>query len=274
MPPGQRRIALSAFVAAGLLALLIGLLSGRVSSTLLLGLPLYLFTAAFLGILHLRKVSVENDKLLDDLDRQLDATRPCSPGPPLHSHLLFGTLNTIISLLHAEPAKAGEVIISLNTLLRLTMDVRNKPLIPLRQELMMARAYLYIQKARNGKHFQVEEDIPPELQSFAIPPLILQPILEHAVKHAANRSSESGICLRAVHRGGSIIFEIETTGNPPAACPKISHTGKKNELAERGRTRLTSAFPGREITFDMLANRHGGATVSMRFPAKTTTDGG
>jgi signal transduction histidine kinase len=110
----------------------------------------------------------------------------------LNPHFLFNALNTIGYLLRAAPARAEETLYRLTELLRAVLRRSEGALVTLGQELEIVEAYLAIEKARFEDRLTVEVEVPDELRPFLVPPLILQPLVENAVKHGIAPLREGG----------------------------------------------------------------------------------
>lgn len=240
---------------------------GPIEKSIPVGIPLYVAAVVLVGLFHLRRISAEKESRTAELEKQLTAARLETLRSQLQPHFLFNTLNTVASLVHSDPQKAEAVILNLSSLLRATLKAKDKPLIPLRKELKLAQDYLEIQRARHGDQLEVEQDIPESVMSCAIPPLILQPILENAVKFGVNQNPRGGrIRLRAARIGEKIVMEVEDSGSGTHTDSIEGHgVGVSNT-----RARLAASFPGREVGFDILPNDKGGITVRMQFPAVAT----
>ncbi|OLS39970.1 sensor histidine kinase [Bacillus sp. MRMR6] len=98
-------------------------------------------------------------------------------------HFLFNTLNTILSLVRIDPAKARKLLVSLSHFLRQNLSVTTQSLTTLEQELKHVKAYLAIEEARFVDKLVVIYDIDEDILFQNIPPLTLQPIVENAIKH-------------------------------------------------------------------------------------------
>ncbi len=124
----------------------------------------------------------------------------------LNPHFLFNALTTIGYLMRAAPDRALQTLYRLTELLRAVLRRVDGRYVTLSQEIEIVEAYLAIERARFEERLRVTIDVPPELAGVSVPPLILQPLVENAVKH--------GIAPRAA--GGSIVVqaraEHEVTG--------------------------------------------------------------
>lgn len=134
-------------------------------------------------------------------------------------HFLYNTLNTILSLTLEQPRRAHELLENLSYFLRNSMLLKDAiKLISFNEEMELVKAYLFIESARYGSKLQIEYDIDESL-SPCIPPFIVQPIVENAVKHGIIPSREGGkvkITAKADQSGAfCIMVEDNGIGIPP-----------------------------------------------------------
>lgn len=132
----------------------------------------------------------------------------------LNPHFLFNTLNAISTLVLQQDTKsANSMLTKLSQFLRYSLD--NDPLeqVPLQYELNSVRLYLDIEKVRFEERMRIELDIAPEAEQALIPSMLLQPLIENAVKHAIARSEEGGmIRITAKVEGARLIVAVEDDG--------------------------------------------------------------
>tara|TARA_R110001606_G_scaffold83068_1_gene189947 strand:+ start:1167 stop:2255 length:1089 start_codon:yes stop_codon:yes gene_type:complete len=132
----------------------------------------------------------------------------------LNPHFLFNTLNAISTLvLEKNTQSANSMLTKLSQFLRYSLD--NDPLdqVALSYELSSVRLYLDIEKVRFEERMQVEVDIAADAEQALVPSMLLQPLIENAIKHAIARSEEGG-CIRiaACKKGDKLIIEVEDDG--------------------------------------------------------------
>ena len=128
-------------------------------------------------------------------------------------HFLFNSLNSIAALIRTRPAEAEEVTQSLADLFRYTLRASKNPAVTLGEELESVRRYLAIERTRFGKRLEIDIEVPASLGGAVVPALILQPLVENAVKHGAARTD--GVCriaIRAERRNGDILLLVTDTG--------------------------------------------------------------
>lgn len=130
-------------------------------------------------------------------------------------HFLYNTLNTALSLTLEEPQKAHDLLLKLSSYLRNSFQMKDTSrFIGLSEEIELVKSYLYIEKARFGHRLHIEYDIDDSLD-ITVPPLIIQPIMENAVKHGVTQKQEGGkvkLTARADHGYLQIIVEDNGAG--------------------------------------------------------------
>lgn len=132
----------------------------------------------------------------------------------LQPHFLFNTLHAIGGLVRQDrKAEAVEMINGLGDLLRYSLDHAGKPTVTLEQELVIAQRYLDIQRARFSDRMTVTIDATPNARRMHLPAMLLQPLLENAVKHGIERASgASTISVTARDVDGKLALEVFNTG--------------------------------------------------------------
>ncbi len=126
-------------------------------------------------------------------------------------------LNNTLEIINWEARMQGNIKVcnmleSLSTMLNAAMDRRSRHTVSLAEELMYVDAYLYIINERLGKRLVFEKDIPEEFLDVRVPRLVLQPLLENAVKHGITPLQKGKIALRAVQEGDWLILSVENDG--------------------------------------------------------------
>jgi two-component system sensor histidine kinase AlgZ len=181
----------------------------------------------------------------------------------LNPHFLFNSLHSISALTTVDGARAREMCIRLADFLRSSLGMGNRDSIPLREELALARSYLEVEQVRFGERLRVEEEIEPSCEDCAVPPLLLQPLVENAVKHGIAGLVEGGsIRLAASRSGGNVCITLENGFDP-----EISASGSLGLGLAHVRRRLEVRF-GADAIFD--ARAQGDIyRVTLRFPCES-----
>ncbi len=133
----------------------------------------------------------------------------------LNPHFLFNTLNSVASLVgDGRNREAEAMLVNLATFLRSTLTVEPAGMISLGEEIALQQSYLEIERARFGERLAVEIDVSEELARTPVPMLILQPLIENAVRHGLGRS-EAPLTIRVAARrqDGSVLLTVEDDGS-------------------------------------------------------------
>jgi two-component system LytT family sensor kinase len=185
----------------------------------------------------------------------------------LNPHFLFNTLNAVATLVDRDPRGVRRIISRLSELLRATLEPSPDPEVPLSKELGFTQRYLEILEIRFQGRLTTVVDTPPELNSALVPRLLLQPLVENAMKHAVGLTSEpSSIVVKVRRDGYDLVLTVDDTG---AGAVATRVTGE--EMISTGiglkntRARLDELY-GDEHQFTLAANDTGGTTVTIRIP--------
>ena len=145
----------------------------------------------------------------------------------IRPHFFFNSLNAVLSLMRAEPRRAESALEDLSELFRVLM-ADNRNLIPLEQELELCRQYLAIESLRLGDRLNVTWKVDDLSENVMVPPLILQPLLENAVYHGIEPSSEPGTISIDIHKKAK---SIEIVLSNPFFEQARQQSGNKMALA-------------------------------------------
>ena len=134
----------------------------------------------------------------------------------IRPHFLFNTLNSAIALVRDEPAKAESLLEDLSDLFRHAL-VEQGESATLEEEITLARRYLDIEQVRFGERMRVQWQVDPRAHAARLPPLLLQPLVENAVKHGVEPSSHGGkLRISAERRHSRVVLTITNTLPPEA----------------------------------------------------------
>lgn len=188
----------------------------------------------------------------------------------LEPHFLFNTLNAISTLVvEGQNADAARMIARLSDFLRLTLETTDTPEIPLAEELEFVRCYLEIEQVRFGSRLRVTIDAQPEAMMGMVPALVLQPLVENAVKH--------GVLTHEL--GGSVSVTAEKNNGALRLCVTDSGPGMpQDRVAVRGvglsntATRLSELY-GDTSRFWLGPSSTGGLSVRIEIPFRAAASG-
>jgi signal transduction histidine kinase len=131
----------------------------------------------------------------------------------LNPHFLFNALNSINALVGSDPESARQVLAQLAEVLRYSLESDRRPLVPLSEELRFVEIYLAIEQARFGKRLQVKTEIDESAKPMLVPPMIVQPPVENAVKHGIAPKEEGGeLSLRVRRQNADLEIEVADNG--------------------------------------------------------------
>lgn len=139
----------------------------------------------------------------------------------IRPHFLFNTLNSAIALVRAEPAKAEAVLEDLSELFRHALADATES-VTLGQEIELAQRYLAIEQIRFGERLQVQWNLDPLADAARLPPLLLQPLVENAVRHGVEPSASGAQVKIATERRGSTVV-VKVTNSTPAGAGERGH---------------------------------------------------
>ena len=187
----------------------------------------------------------------------------------LNPHFLFNTLNSIASLIHQNPRVADEMIGSLSDFLRLTLKTSDRSEVKLREELEYLDHYLSIEQIRFGERLRVEKQIDPAALDLLVPVLILQPLVENAIKHGIERQIAPGLVrIIAAVSGGRLCLQVSDNGR--GLKDSASAEFKEGVGLSNIRARL-SELAGAAAALELRTAPGGGVVAEIQLPCSQST---
>jgi two-component system LytT family sensor kinase len=162
----------------------------------------------------------ERELRASELETRLAHARLQALQMQLNPHFLFNTLHAISSLMHKNVEAADRMLTRLSDLLRHALEGTDTQVVPLREELDFLRRYLEIEQTRFGPRLTVRYDIAPDTLDAEVPNLVLQPLVENAIRHGIEPLSSAGqIELYARREAGMLRLQVLDNGKglPPGA---------------------------------------------------------
>jgi signal transduction histidine kinase len=204
------------------------------------------------------------------LEADLHAARLDALRMELNPHFLFNTLNTIAALVEREDrGPAVAMLARLGELLRATLEHGSDPEVPLERELEFLGIYLEIVSTRFSDRLRVETAIAPGVRGAMVPTLILQPLVENAVRHGvAQRPGQGRIVIGAREAGGGLELTVLDCAEPAEAAARAPgpETRRRGVGLENTRRRLTQLYgAAARLRLDPLP-RGNGTLVTVSLP--------
>jgi signal transduction histidine kinase len=209
--------------------------------------------------------------LAETAQRQATETRLKLLESQLEPHMLFNTLANLRALIALDPERAQAMLDRLIDFLRATLGASRAPLHPLSAEFSRLADYLALMQIRMGDRLRVELDLPDELAATPIPPLLLQPLVENAIKHGLEPKRGAGLIqVQALADGTELVLRVTDTGIGPQASAAAATAGTRFGLAQV-RERLATLYgDGASLQLEPGPPNAGGTVVTLRWPLVAT----
>jgi two-component system, LytTR family, sensor kinase len=201
-----------------------------------------------------------------ELEKHLTEARLQALLHQLKPHFLFNTLNGIASLMHTDVDAADRMLVRLSELLRITMAHTGAPQTTLREEVAFLERYLDIEKIRFRNRLEVVIAVDGDAIDAQVPSLILQPMVENAMRHGVEPHARMGLIeLRGTRQDGNLILTVSDNG------AGISDTAPKREGigVANTRARLVELY-GERQKFELVNKPEGGLCVRITIPFSTS----
>ncbi len=212
----------------------------------------------------------ERERRATELEGQLAQARLQALRMQLNPHFLFNALNTIAALIHEQPEVADRTVTRLSELLRVSLDRGDDQEIPLGQELEFLERYLEIEQTRFGERLHVDLDVPAPLKDCLVPALVLQPIVENAIRHGIEEREAGGrIAIRAVARDD--LLELSVADNGPGLETGATAFRREGIGLSNTRSRLRHLY-GERQGLELSPAAGGGLVVRVHLPRRTPLD--
>jgi two-component system, LytTR family, sensor kinase len=201
------------------------------------------------------------------LEAQLSQAQLQALKMQLHPHFLFNTLHSISALLHRDTEAARKMITRLGDFLRLTLENSGTQEVTLKQEMEFLRCYLEIERIRFQDRLTTHLFVDPDALDSRLPNLILQPIVENAIRHGvAPRSTPGEIEIRAKQEGNFLRIQIRDNGPGLPMNRTVDSLFKKGLGLMNTQARLDRLY-GAEHRFEIANSPSGGLAVTLVIPS-------
>jgi two-component system, LytTR family, sensor kinase len=209
----------------------------------------------------------ERERMAERLQAGLNEARLQALKMQLHPHFLFNTLHAISSLIPPEAKPARRMVARLGDLLRTSLDHEATQEVTLREELDFLQPYIEIEQIRLGDRLALSMDIDPAALEARVPHLVLQPLVENAVRHAIAPRVEGGrIEIAAVAQNLSLVLTVRDDG--PGLADAEEAPAREGVGLANVRARLEQLY-GNEHRFEVKDHPEGGLAVTLAIPQKS-----
>ena len=210
---------------------------------------------------------LDSELQLERMERSFSEARLNALRMQVDPHFLFNALNTISSQLERDPKLARAMIEHLGDLLRLTLEARDRQEIPLAEELAFLEHYVAIQKIRFAENLRIEMQVAPEVNDALVPSLIVQPLVENAIRHGVSRRASGGTVTVLAERDANqlhIVVADDGVGLPPAWTLETS-MGTGLSVTE---ARIRGLHRDGNSRFSVRPRAGGGTEVEISLPLR------
>ena len=222
----------------------------------------WLTIGVWLGLLFARRAQ-HRERQAEQLQARLTAARLEALHAQLHPHFLFNALNSAAEMVHRDADAADRMLVGLGELLRASLEHRQQALVPLHAELQLVQHYLEIEAARLGDRLRLAWDVAPGLDEALVPPLLLQPLAENAIRHAvAPRLGPGNLGIHARVEGGALLLEVSDDGAGASPGTRGRGTGLANV-----RARLECIYGG-DAALELVPEPGAGMRARLRLPLR------
>ena len=217
------------------------------------------------GVLH-AVVFADRARRAEKRESLLHQARLGSLTAQLNPHFLFNALNSTAELVHSDPDAADRMLVSLGTLLRNSLRREGEQEVALGEELDLLAHYLDIEKTRLGPRLRVAVNVEKDVLQARVPHLILQPLVENAVRHAvARRSTPGQIRISARRDADRLLLKVADDGCANAPPPPTAGAG----IGLRNTRERLHALYGVEHRFELTGCEAVGTEVNVEIPFRT-----
>ena len=217
---------------------------------------------------------VSSELQVERLERSYSEARLNALRMQLDPHFLFNALNTISSHVERDPRLTRRMIEHLGDLLRMSLETKDRQEVPLAEELEFLEHYLEIQRIRFGSQLHVVVEAEPEVRYAMTPSLVLQPLVENAIRHGISKRASGGeILVSARAEEGRLVLRVEDDGAGLPAGWTLEQSAGLGLSVTRERV---EALYGEESAMTVRRRAGGGTIVDLKLPLKKSggDDGG
>lgn len=241
------------------------LLLGALRGIFLWAMIVYILIATAWAAVRSRRRAQAAELSMERLERRYAEARLNVLRLQLDPHFLFNALNTISAQLETEPKLARRMIEHLGDLLRLSLEPGSRHEVPLHEELAFLDHYLAIQRIRFGDRLEVRLEIAADVGQAMVPSLIMQPLVENAIRHGISRRAGGGTVVVSALRAGTLL-EIRVSDDGVGLPPGWSLEHDAGLGLSATRERIPGLRAGGAGRFEVRARPQGGTAIEIAFP--------
>ncbi|MEN8144468.1 MAG: histidine kinase [Gemmatimonadota bacterium] len=235
-------------------------------------LLIYAATVAALHLVTSYRKNRERELVASQLEARLAEARLQVLRMQLHPHFLFNTLHAISTLMHRDVDAAERMLARLSDLLRVALESEGAQQVPLKDELELLERYLDIERIRFGSRLTIAVDTDPDALDALVPHLILQPLVENAIRHGvAPRAGPGWIGIRSELENRSLWITIEDDGPGFDPSRTTETNGQGGVGLANSRARLQHLY-GEAQEFELGTSDSGGLQISIKIPYEERRD--
>jgi signal transduction histidine kinase len=235
---------------------------------------------AFIGIVVVAQMGMlyqrvlERERAAAELEAALTRSRLDALRGQLQPHFLFNTLNTISSLLRDDPDGAERILTRLGDLLRMSLQEGGNDEVPVEKELAFLERYIDIQRVRFADRLTVTVGAGPEVQRALVPSLLLQPLVENAIRHGIEpRAGTGSVRVRVERAGERLVIEVLDDGVGIAADGTNGHETNGHGVGLRNTRQRLEQLHGDRQSLDISSLPGGGTAVRITLPWRVAEGG-
>jgi two-component system LytT family sensor kinase len=187
----------------------------------------------------------------------------------LDPHFLFNTLHAVTALMYKRPGAAETIVARLSEMLRMSLESQETNEVPLRDELRFLAPYLEIQEIRFDGRLHVRMSIEPDAANCLVPTLVLQPLVENAIRHGIEPRSGEGLIKIEGKRNGKFVW-VRVTDNGQGLPGGTADSIREGVGLSNTRSRLQHLY-GNDFRLEISNAPQGGAVVNLGIPWRAAT---
>lgn len=209
--------------------------------------------------------SQQRERRAAELEARLTRSKLQALRMQINPHFLFNTLNAISTLIYVNPRAADEMLGDLSELLRHSLDSMNEQEVTLQRELQFIRAYISIEQKRFGERLRLEQNVPEGLLKAMVPALILQPLVENAIRHGIEPQRAPGLVTLTAERKGELLY-LQVRDDGKGLPPEGTKGREKHGIGLNNTQARLREMYGTDQRFSFGGGEPRGCVVQIRIP--------